>query len=161
MEALIQQAFLHVDVIGRHVHEGHYDLVGPDGEIILPQVYESMVQPDWTITMHMWPLPEPLNYGPMPPPSLIAAPPPIAIPPPRSSTYKGSGSGKGSSKPAKMIEPPPLPPPMMGALPPPLFPTLQVENRKKSRKNWLPTPVSWFSRSGERSNPTTEASSTY
>jgi hypothetical protein len=64
MEELIKQAFLHVDVIGPHVHEGHYDLVGPDGEIILPQVWETMIQPDWLITMHMWPMPE----TPPPPP---------------------------------------------------------------------------------------------
>lgn len=59
MEELIKQAFLHVEVIGPHVHEGHYDLVGPDGEIILPQVWDIVVQPDWAITMHMWPMPEP------------------------------------------------------------------------------------------------------
>jgi hypothetical protein len=40
------------------VAEGHYDLVGPNGEIILPQVWETMIEPDWAITMHMWPLPE-------------------------------------------------------------------------------------------------------
>ncbi|KAF2766011.1 hypothetical protein EJ03DRAFT_278987, partial [Teratosphaeria nubilosa] len=45
MEGLIKQAFLHVDVIGEHVHQGHYDLTGPDGEIILPQVWDTMVQP--------------------------------------------------------------------------------------------------------------------
>ncbi|KAF2454792.1 hypothetical protein BDY21DRAFT_266957, partial [Lineolata rhizophorae] len=45
MEKLIQQAFAHVDVIGPHVMEGHYDLVGPDNEIILPPVWETMVQP--------------------------------------------------------------------------------------------------------------------
>ncbi|KAF2788099.1 hypothetical protein K505DRAFT_210421, partial [Melanomma pulvis-pyrius CBS 109.77] len=45
MEELIKAAFLHVEVIGPHVHEGHYDLVGPSGEIILPQVWESIVQP--------------------------------------------------------------------------------------------------------------------
>ncbi|KAF1952002.1 hypothetical protein CC80DRAFT_423495, partial [Byssothecium circinans] len=45
MEELIKQAFLHVDVIGPHVHEGHYDLVDSKGEIILPQVWESMIQP--------------------------------------------------------------------------------------------------------------------
>jgi len=59
MEELIKQAFLHVDVIGPHVHEGHYDLVGMDGETILPQVWETTIQPDWAITMHMWPMPEP------------------------------------------------------------------------------------------------------
>ena len=56
MDELIKQAFLHVDVIGPHVQEGHYDLIGPNGEIILPTVWEKVVQPDWAITMHMWPM---------------------------------------------------------------------------------------------------------
>jgi hypothetical protein len=59
MEELIRQAFMHVEVIGPHVAEGHYDLVGPNGEIILPQVWETMIEPDWAITMHMWPMPDP------------------------------------------------------------------------------------------------------
>ena len=59
MEDLIRQAFLHVDIIGPHVADGHYDLVGPNGEIILPQVWETMVEPEWAVTMHMWPMPEP------------------------------------------------------------------------------------------------------
>lgn len=59
MEELIRQAFLHVENIGPHVQDGHYDLLGPNGEIILPQVWETVVEPDWTITMHMWPMPEP------------------------------------------------------------------------------------------------------
>ncbi|KAK4137996.1 hypothetical protein BT67DRAFT_339592, partial [Trichocladium antarcticum] len=45
MEELIKQAFIHVDVIGPHVQEGHYDLVGPNGEIILPTVWEKVVEP--------------------------------------------------------------------------------------------------------------------
>lgn len=68
MQDLIRQAFLHVDVVGPHVTEGHYDLVGPNGEIILPQIWETMVEPEWTITMHMWPMPEPAKIGD---PSLI------------------------------------------------------------------------------------------
>nr|POF03137.1 hypothetical protein CFP56_75502 [Quercus suber] len=59
MEGLIKQAFLHVDVLGEHVHAGHYDLTGPDGEIILPQVWDTMIQPDVEVTMHIWPMPEP------------------------------------------------------------------------------------------------------
>lgn len=59
MEELIKQAFLHVDVIGPHVHQGHYDLVSPDGEIVLPQVWDTIIQPGMAITMHMWPMPEP------------------------------------------------------------------------------------------------------
>lgn len=77
MEELIKQAFLHVDVIGPHVHQGHYDLIGPDGEIILPQVWETMVQPDWSITMHMWPMPEPPpEPAPMRPEDMLPPPPP-------------------------------------------------------------------------------------
>lgn len=66
MEELIKQAFLHVDMLGQHVAEGHYDLIGPNGEIILPQVWETMIEPDWSVTMHMWPMPEPKS--PMSPP---------------------------------------------------------------------------------------------
>ena len=68
MEELIRQAFLHVEIIGPHVAEGHYDLVGPNGEIILPQVWETMIEPDWTITMHLWPIPEPPKEEEPPPP---------------------------------------------------------------------------------------------
>ncbi|GAB7349580.1 hypothetical protein MBLNU459_g0273t1 [Dothideomycetes sp. NU459] len=59
MENLIKQAFLHVETVGPHVLEGHYDLIGPDNEIILPQVWEVVVQPGWEILMELWPIPEP------------------------------------------------------------------------------------------------------
>jgi hypothetical protein len=69
MEELIRQAFLHVEVIGPHVAEGHYDLIGPNGDIILPQIWDTVVEPDWTVTMHMWPIPEkPKTPEPPPPP---------------------------------------------------------------------------------------------
>ncbi|KAL6355640.1 hypothetical protein LRP88_11243 [Fusarium phalaenopsidis] len=55
MEDLIKQSFPQVGVVGPHVMEGRYDLIGPDGEIILPSVWEKVVQPDWAITMRMWP----------------------------------------------------------------------------------------------------------
>lgn len=70
MEELIRQAFLHVEVIGPHVAEGHYDLVGPNGDIILPQVWETVIEPDWTVTMHMWPIPEKSKDEPPPPPAV-------------------------------------------------------------------------------------------
>lgn len=41
--AVIRDAFKIVEVIGPHVDDGHYDLVGPDGEIMLPQVWEIMI----------------------------------------------------------------------------------------------------------------------
>ncbi|PQE06220.1 kinetoplast-associated kap protein [Rutstroemia sp. NJR-2017a BBW] len=55
---LIKQAFIHVEFFGPLVQEGRYDLLGPDGEIILPQVWEVWVQPGWSITMQMWPVSE-------------------------------------------------------------------------------------------------------
>ena len=83
MEHLIQQAFLNVDILGSHVVEGHYDLVGPSGEIILPQVWEKIVKPDWTITMHMWPLPEPAAATSATPPAISPLPIKLSTPPPQ------------------------------------------------------------------------------
>lgn len=56
MEDLIKQAFSQVDILGPRVQEGHYDLTGPDGKIILPSVWEETVEPGLHITMTMWPL---------------------------------------------------------------------------------------------------------
>ena len=97
MEDLIRQAFLHVDIIGLHVAEGHYDLVGPNGEIILPQVWETMVEPGWTVTMHMWPMPEPKAEEPV-----------VNVPPPPPPPVK---DGKKPGKSSASVPPPPPPPP--------------------------------------------------
>ncbi|KAJ3459400.1 hypothetical protein MRS44_015473 [Fusarium solani] len=56
MEDLIKQAFLQVDVLGPRVIDGHYDLIGADGYIILPPAWEKVVQPGLAITMTMWPM---------------------------------------------------------------------------------------------------------
>lgn len=66
MNDLICQAFAHVEPIGQMVADGNYDLIGPSGEIILPQIWETVLEPDWTITMHMWPIKEkePERQGP-------------------------------------------------------------------------------------------------
>ncbi|KAI5811534.1 hypothetical protein DFH27DRAFT_474771, partial [Peziza echinospora] len=45
MELLIKQAFKHVEIIGLHVEEGHYDLCGPNGEIILPSIWDAVIEP--------------------------------------------------------------------------------------------------------------------
>ncbi|KAK6833476.1 hypothetical protein PG987_008170 [Apiospora arundinis] len=77
IEELIKQAFLHVDVIGPHVQAGHYDLLGPDGQIILPQIWDKVIEPDWAISMHMWPMerrPDPLmHHAYRGPPGALAA----------------------------------------------------------------------------------------
>ncbi|KAJ5174671.1 uncharacterized protein N7482_000548 [Penicillium canariense] len=58
LERLVREAFMPIAVIGPHVDEGHYDLIGPDGDVILPSVWEHVVVPGMSVTMHMWPLPE-------------------------------------------------------------------------------------------------------
>ena len=120
MEELIKQAFLHVEAIGPHVQEGHYDLIGPTGEIILPQVWEALVEPGWSVSMHMWPMPEPgpgpkpghnfpprgrpgnrghhmSSHGPRPPPQPSNWPggPPRGVPPPPAPGWAPEGSGVG------------------------------------------------------------------
>lgn len=77
MEQIIRQTFAHVNVIGPLVAQGHYDLIGPSGEIILPQVWETTVEPDWSVTMHMWPVEEPPSRERLLAPA-ACGPPPLA-----------------------------------------------------------------------------------
>lgn len=56
MENLVTQLFVDNESIDPHVSKGQYDLVGPEGEVILPQVWEEVIEPGWTITMQMWPV---------------------------------------------------------------------------------------------------------
>ena len=68
MKALIREAFLHIEIIGNHVVEGHYNLLGPDGGIVLPTFWEELIEPGWSVSMHMWPMLEsPPERGPFPP----------------------------------------------------------------------------------------------
>jgi len=101
MELFIKQAFLNVDIVSQHVNKGHYDLVGPDNDIILPQVWEWYVKPDLAVTIQMWPLPKPLKKSaslppppmrmpmPPPPPMMTMPPPPPMIPMPPPGAYHG------------------------------------------------------------------------
>lgn len=65
MEELINQAFIHVEIIGPHVQEGHYDLISPQGVIVLPATWEHFVRPGWVVEMKMWPMDA--RPGPRPP----------------------------------------------------------------------------------------------
>ena len=61
MKDLIRQMFQHIDAmdqrvrVDQHVYDGHYDLIGREGETILPQAWEEVIEPGMYITMHMWP----------------------------------------------------------------------------------------------------------
>ncbi|CAG7566372.1 unnamed protein product [Fusarium equiseti] len=105
MEDLIKQAFMQVDVLGPHVMEGHYDLTGPGGEIILPSAWEKVIQPGMAITMTMWPIDRTLplpTQSASPPYDLKPPPPPIGPKPPspewvRRKQPKRSGKDSESS----------------------------------------------------------------
>jgi hypothetical protein len=123
MEELIRQAFLHVDVLGPHVQEGHYDIIGPDGEIILPAVWDKVVEPGWSITMTMWPFEKEMPVaGSHPPPYPEYAP-------------LGYQSG------ARMPPPPPVwkgnsrPPPGRSPDTYPVYPDAPTTHSAPSKKN--------------------------
>lgn len=161
MKSLIEQAFLHVDIIGQHVLEGHYDLVGEEGEIILPQTWDAYIQPDMRIEMRMWPLPEketkkppPKNMGMSPPrpppPNYMSRPSPA---PPPATAFPGSQKDTRTSKHTNMGRPPPPPPPMPapgtpmgGQFPSPnMFPHSSTKTSKKSRHPTGQTPRKYHS----------------
>lgn len=75
---LVRQAFIHVDFASHHVHAGYFDILSPKGHVILPAVWSEVIEPGWELSMHMWPMPEPVvPVSPHPPP-----PPPPFSPPP-------------------------------------------------------------------------------
>ncbi|KAL9619617.1 MAG: hypothetical protein Q9160_005804 [Pyrenula sp. 1 TL-2023] len=115
MEDLIRQAFMHVDVIGQHVADGHYDLVGPNGDIILPQVWETVIEPDWTITMHMWPMPEKPKTPDLPP---LGGDDEVLVLDDILKPTKGGGKKPPGAPKSSFLPPPPPSPPRRGSIPP-------------------------------------------
>ena len=90
MEYLIKEAFLHVVDLGPHVADGQYDLLGPKDEIIMPSIWESVIEPGWEITMHMWPIPEPPEPGDPPADdTVVIEEPGVPPPPPGGETVDG------------------------------------------------------------------------
>jgi hypothetical protein len=83
METLIEQAFAHVDngKLVDHVKRGHFDLTDPSGALILPSLWETVVKPDWTVTMHMWPSPKSAEVPTQVTPTVRQPPPSKPVPP--------------------------------------------------------------------------------
>jgi hypothetical protein len=54
MENLICQAFAHVSDLAEHVVMGHYDLLGPEDEIIMPEFWDVAIEPGISIRMMLW-----------------------------------------------------------------------------------------------------------
>ena len=66
---------MHIDIIGPHVQHHHYDLMDPEGAIILPQCWDAIVKPDLLVSMHMWPLQEIKDQMQQHPPHTLRRPP--------------------------------------------------------------------------------------
>ena len=66
MENMIVQAHQGFDAADL-VQQRRYDLIGPSGEVIMPQVWDIMVEPGFDITLKPWPAPEPSEPEPPPP----------------------------------------------------------------------------------------------
>jgi hypothetical protein len=110
METLIEQAFanIHNSMITDHVKSGRFDLIDPSGAVILPSIWDTVIQPDWTITMHMWPLPEaPLPEEPLSEETILSV----------------------DTSTSKRVPPPPPPPPPP---PVPMSPSTTVEPRSRA-----------------------------
>ena len=126
------EIFDHVDKIGQHVKDGHYDLLNASGEIIVRSIWEQQIEPGMHISMAMWPMsstpPPPPPPGPAVKPFSNFAPgvPPPGGPTPRPPPGLRNGSpprpypGMGPFAPPR----PPLgpPPPMMWVGPKPKKP---------------------------------------
>ncbi len=63
MQTLVRQSFLHVEILGPYVADGLYDLLDSEGTIILPQVWDSVIEPGQTVGMQLWPISDQDNPG--------------------------------------------------------------------------------------------------
>jgi len=73
LEKLIKQVFLNIDMTeSYYVQQGYYDILSPDGEIVLPQVWETVAQPGWTISMQIRPMRSSLLPSSKPRASIVA-----------------------------------------------------------------------------------------
>ena len=54
MESLIKRSFSHVESMESKIFKGRYDILSPTGEIILPEIWDSVVKPGWVVELRFW-----------------------------------------------------------------------------------------------------------
>lgn len=54
MENLIKCSFSHVESMNSKIFRGSYDVLSPTGEIILPEIWDSVIKPGWVVELRLW-----------------------------------------------------------------------------------------------------------
>ena len=54
MENLIKRSFSHVESVDSRIFRGRYDILSPEGEIILPEIWDSVIRPGWVVELRFW-----------------------------------------------------------------------------------------------------------
>ena len=98
--------------------------MGSNGEIILPQVWETVIEPDASVSMHIWQVDEPKKSSRPATPAALGMPNNVVVvEPAQPSKKKNKKAGKSSSAAAALaaasIPPPPPILPAGVAMPPP------------------------------------------
>jgi hypothetical protein len=64
---LIAKAFPEVEILSISTPHSHFDLIGPDGTLILPETWHDLVQPGWSVSLQRRSQPQNLDEQPRPP----------------------------------------------------------------------------------------------
>ena len=56
MVSLVEEAYPHDEFPYPQLAKGHYDFLGPSGDVLLPGIWESSVGPGGKVTLRLWPL---------------------------------------------------------------------------------------------------------
>lgn len=54
MENLIKRSFSHVESMNSKIIRGSYDILSPTGEIILPEIWDTVIKPGWVVELRFW-----------------------------------------------------------------------------------------------------------
>ncbi len=54
MEGLVRRRFTPDDAVGSKVYKREYDLLSPNGEIILSETWQLLIRPGWIVGMRLW-----------------------------------------------------------------------------------------------------------
>ncbi|KAM0802875.1 hypothetical protein BDR22DRAFT_100137 [Usnea florida] len=54
MENLIKRSFSHIESRNSQIFRGSYDILSPTGEIVLPEIWDTVIKPGWVVELRFW-----------------------------------------------------------------------------------------------------------